>query len=95
MKLLFPTPRTCLVPKAKLVFEFSPKTSKDHVRLALTLRAVSWKATAWLPGKKVHGITKLKQATVTVDFGSGKWEGQMQFLAAGASKAVYALQDAN
>ena len=59
------------------------------------IQAVSWKATAWFPGKKVHGITKLKQATVTLDFGSRKWEGEMQFLGAGATKAVYALQDTN
>ena len=72
-----------LAPKAKLVFELSPKSMSDW--RALTLRAVSWKATVWLPRKKVRGITKFKQATVTLDFGSRKWEGQVQFLAARAS----------
>lgn len=59
----------------------------------LTLQAVSWTATELFPGKKVHGLTKLKTATVRLDFGSKKWEGEMQYLNAGISKAVYALSN--
>ena len=88
-KFLFATLRINSLPQGNL-----PPASKSCWR-TMTLQAVSWRGTAWLPGKKLNGLTKLKQASLKLDFGSRQWEGDMELLAAGASKAVYALQDTN